>query len=132
MTRTRIATALASFGAGLNFLIASLHFSRYSFVVSQATTADQQALLATLWIASGISGLIAGLIAVAATPLFVVRRRAFLWLAAAIPVSIAICQIVFMGFLAPTAILLVNGVVLVVAGELGKEAQPRPAPAPVA
>ena len=132
MTRTRLATGLASFGAGLNFLIASLHFSRYAFVVAQGTTPESQAMLSTLWIASGISGLIAGLIAVAATPLFVVRRRAFLWLAAAIPLSIAICQVIFLGFLVPTAFLLVISLVLIVAGELGKEAQPRPVPVPVA
>ena len=130
MTRSRLAAGLASFGAGLNFLISGLHFSRYAFVVSQGTTPDLQALLAVLWVSSGVMGMIAALIAVAATPMFVVRRRAFLWLSAMIPVSIAICQIIWMGFLAPTAILLVNGAVLIAAAELGRAAQARPAPLP--
>ena len=132
MTRNSLASGLASFGAGLSFLISGLHFSRYNFVVSQATTSDLQALLAVLWVASGIMGLIAALIAVAATPLFVVRRRAFLWLAAAIPVSIAICQIIWMGPIAPAYLLLLNGVVLVTAAELGRAGQARPVVAPVA
>ena len=130
MMKNRLASGLASFGAGINFLTAGLHFSRYTFVVSQATSPDLNALLAVLWISSGIMGFIAALIAVAATPLFVVRRRAFLWLAAMIPISIAICQMIFMGFLAPTALLLVDGLVLIVAAELGRAAQARPAPLP--
>ncbi len=131
MTRSRLASVLASVGAGLNFLISGLHFSRTSFVVSQAPTADLQALLAALWVAVGLMGLVAALLAVAATPLFVVRRRAFLWIAAAIPVSIAICQIAYLGFLVPTAILLVNGLVLIVSAELGRTLQPAPQPVAV-
>ena len=131
MTRSRLATLLASAGAGLNFLTSGLHFSRYSFVVSQATSPDLNALLAVLWISSGIMGLIAALLAVAATPLFVVRRRAFLWLAAMIPISIAICQMMFMGFIAPTAILLVDGLLLAASAELGRTLQARPATAPL-
>ena len=126
MTKHRLAAGLASLAAGLNFLTAGLHFSAYSKVVSQAPTPDLSALMAALWLVSGIVLLIAALIAVAATPLFVVRRRAFLYLAASIPISIAGCQIAFLGFLAPTAILLVDGLLLVAAAELGRESQARP------
>jgi hypothetical protein len=62
-------------------------------------------------------------------PLFVVRRRAILGLAALTPLSIAVLQIAYLGFLPPTALLLLDTAVLAVAGQLGVEHQPRPSPA---
>jgi hypothetical protein len=72
--------------------------------------------------------MISALLAIAATPLFIVRRRALLGIAALIPVSIAAVQIAYLGFLPPTALLLLDAVVLVMAGELGRAYQPRPVP----
>ena len=56
---------------------------------------------------------------VAATPLFIVRRRALLAIAALIPLSMAAVQIAYLAFLPPTGLLLLDAVVLFVAGELG-------------
>jgi hypothetical protein len=92
------------------------------------TPADLQPLVAALWVATGVSLIIAALLAVAATPLFIVRRRALLAIAALIPLSMAAVQIAYLAFLPPTGLLLLDTVVLFVAGELGRAYQPRPTP----
>jgi hypothetical protein len=126
MTKDRVATLTASVGAGLLFATAGFHFSGYGPVVAQAP-ADLRPLVAALWVACGASLLISGLLTVAVTPLFIVRRRALLGIAAAIPLSIALLQIVYLGFLSPTALLLLDTLVLVAAGEIGRARQPIPA-----
>jgi hypothetical protein len=125
MTKQRVATVTAAIGAGLLFLTAGIHLSAYTAVVSQAPT-DLQPLMAALWVAGGATLVIAALLAVAATPLFIVRRRALLAIAALAPVSIAVLQIAYLGFLPPTALLLFDAAVLVAAGEFGRAHQPRP------
>ena len=127
MTKERVATVTAAIGAGLLFATAGVHLSAYSSVVAQTPT-DVRPLMSALWIAGGASLIIAALLAVAVTPLFIVRRRAILAIAALTPVSIAAVQIAYLGFLPPTALLLFDAVVLVVAGELGRAYQPRPVP----
>jgi hypothetical protein len=122
-----MATVTAAIGAGLLFGTAGFHLSAYSAVVAQAPT-DLRPLMGAAWVAVGASLLISGLLAVVATPLFIVRRRALLGIAALTPVSIALLQIAYLGFLLPTALLLFDAVVLVVAGELGRAHQPRPVP----
>ena len=125
MTKERVATVTAAIGAGLLFATAGLHLSVYSTIMGQ-TPADLQPLVAALWVAVGASLIIAALLAVAATPLFIVRRRALLGIAALIPLSIAAVQIAYLAFLPPTGLLLLDAVVLFVAGELGRAYQPRP------
>ena len=125
MTKERVATVTAAVGAGLLFATAGLHLSVYSSIVGQ-TPADLQPLMAALWVAGGASLITAALLAVAATPLFIVRRRALLGIAALTPLSIAAVQILYLAFLPPTALLLLDAVVLIVAAELGREYQPRP------
>ena len=125
MTKERSATVTAAIGAGLLFATAGLHLSAYSSIMGQ-TPADLQPLVAALWVATGASLIIAALLAVAATPLFVVRRRALLGIAALIPLSMAAVQIAYLAFLPPTGLLLLDAVVLFVAGELGRAYQPRP------
>ena len=126
MTKERVAPVTAAIGAGLLFATAGFHLSAYSTVVAQAAP-DLRPLVSALWIAPGVSLIIAALLAVAATPLFIVRRRALLAIAALTPFSIAALQIAYLGFLAPTALLIVDTAVLLVAGELGRAQQPRPA-----
>jgi len=121
MTKERVATVTAAIGAGLLFATAGFHLSGYSSVVGQTPT-DLQPLVAAVWVAVGASLIIAALLAIAATPLFTVRRRALLT-----PISIAAVQIGYLGFLLPTALLLLDAAVLLVAGELGRAYQPRPA-----
>ena len=126
MTKERAATISAGIGAGLLFATAGFHLSGYSSVVGQTPT-DLQPLVAAVWVAVGASLIIAALLAIAATPLFTVRRRALLAIAALTPISIAAVQIGYLGFLLPTALLLLDAAVLLVAGELGRAYQPRPA-----
>jgi hypothetical protein len=125
MTKERVATVTAAIGAGLLFATAGFHLSAYSSVVAQTPT-DVRALMSALWVAGGASLIISALLAVAATPLFIVRRRALLAIAALTPISIAAVQIGYLGFLPPTALLLLDAAVLAVAGELGRLHQPRP------
>ncbi|HET7158594.1 MAG TPA: hypothetical protein VFI62_06340 [Burkholderiales bacterium] len=127
MTKERAAAVTAAIGAGLLFATAGLHLSVYSTIMAQ-TPADLQPLVAALWVATGVSLIIAALLAVAATPLFIVRRRALLAIAALIPLSMAAVQIAYLAFLPPTGLLLLDAVVLFVAGELGRAYQPRPMP----
>lgn len=125
MTKERAATVSAAIGAGLLFVGAGLHFSAYSAVVAQAPT-DVRPIMSALWVACGVSLIVAALLVVAVTPLFIVRRRALLGIAALIPVSIAAVQIAYLGFLPPTTLLLLDAALLLVAGELGRARQPRP------
>jgi hypothetical protein len=125
MTKERVATVTAAIGAGLLFATAGLHLSAYSSVVAQTPT-DVRPLMSALWVAGGVSLIISALRAVAATPLFIVRRRALLGIAALTPISIAAVQIAYLDFLPPTALLLLDAAALVVAGELGRLHQPRP------
>jgi hypothetical protein len=129
MTKDRVATLTAAIGAGLLFATAGIHLSGYSTVVTPAPP-ELRPLLSALWIAAGISLIVAALLAVAATPLFIVRRRALLGIAALIPISMAAVQVAYLAFLPATGLLLVDAVVLLAAGELGREYQPRPTPGP--
>ena len=125
MTRERIATLTASIGAGLLLGTAGFHLSAYGSITAQ-TAPTQQPLVAALWIAGGASLIIAGLLTIAVTPVFIVRRRALLAIGALTPLSIAVLQVAFLGFLPATALLLLDAVVLLGAGELGRALQPLP------
>ena len=128
MTKERLASLTASIGAGLVFATAGFHFSAYGSVIAQ-TPADIRPLMAALWVAGGVSLILSALLVVAVTPMFIVRRRALLAIAALTPLSIAILQVVYLGFLPPTALLFLDTAVLLAAGELGRARQPAPLPA---
>ena len=125
MTKEKMATMGASLGAGLLFATAAFHFSAYGTVTASASE-ELRPVVAACWVAVGIALMIAALLAVAATPGFVVRRRSLLMIAALTPLSIAILQIVYLGFIPPTFLLLFDAAVLIAAGELGRIGQPRP------
>jgi hypothetical protein len=73
-----------------------------------------------------VSLIIAALLVVAVTPRFIVQRCALLGIATLIPVSIAAVQIAYRVSLPPTALLILEAVVLLVAGEFGRAHQRRP------
>jgi hypothetical protein len=125
MTKDRAATLSASLGVALLCGTAVFHLMGYGVVVSRAPT-DLQPIVGAAWVAGGVSLMLAALLAIAATPLFVVRRRALLAIAALTPLSIAGLQIVYLGFIPPTALLLVDAALLLAAGVLGRASQTRP------
>ena len=125
MTKDRAATLSASLGVALLFGTTVLHMMGYTSVVSRAP-ADLQPIVGAAWVAGGVSLILAALLAIAATPLFVVRRRAFLAIAALTPLSLAVLQIAYLGFIPPTALLLVDAALLLAAGMLGRASQARP------
>ena len=125
MTKDRAATLSASLGVALLCGTAVVHLMAYASVVSRAP-ADLQPIFGAAWVAVGVSLILAALLAIAATPRFVVRRRALLAIAALTPLSIAVLQIMYLGFIPPTALLLVDAALLLAAGMLGRASQPRP------
>jgi hypothetical protein len=125
MTRLRLATLSAGAGVGLLFATAFLHLAGYRRIVEQ-TPDGVRAIVGAAWVAGGLSLIIAALVAIAATPMFVVRRRALLALAGLTPLSIAVLQIVYLRFIPPTALLLVDAALLFASGELGRQLQPVP------
>jgi len=128
MTRERLATITSSVGAGLLFATAGFHMSAYGPVTAQAP-ADIRPLLAGLWVATGISLMLAALLVIAVAPIRAYRRRAILLIAALTPFAIAVIQLIYIGFIPPTASLLLDTVVIVGAAVLGHESQPVAAPA---
>jgi CHASE2 domain-containing sensor protein len=128
MSNERLATITSYIGAGLLFATAGLHLSFYGSVTEQAP-ADGRPLLAALWVGCGISVMLTALLVIAVTPLQTIRRRAILLIAALTPLSMAVLQIVYLGFIPPTAILLLDAGVIIVAGQLGHARQPVPVPA---
>lgn len=125
MSRERSATLTASVAAGLLFLTAGVHFRAYGSIVDP-TPVEVLPLVAAAWVAGGISLMVAALLAITATPLFMVRRRALLAIAGLTPFSIAALQITYLGFIPPTALLLLEAALLFAAGELGRPLQPIP------
>ncbi len=122
MSKAHAATLSAFIGVAMLCGTAVFHLAAYDSVVSRVP-ADAQPLIAAAWVAGGVSLVLAALLTVAAAPLFVVRRGALLVIAALTPLSIAVLQIVYLGFIPPTALLLLDGVVLVAAGVLGQASQ---------
>ena len=118
MTRERLATITSSAGAGLLFATAGFHMSAYGPVTAQAP-AGIRPLLAGLWVAIGVSLMLAALLVLAVRPLGAYRRRAILFIAALTPFSIAAVQLIYVGFIPPTALLLLDVVVIVAAAVLG-------------
>jgi hypothetical protein len=55
---------------------------------------------------------------------FVVRRAAFLLIAALTPLSIAILQILYLGFIPPTGLLLLDAAAVIASALLGMTATP--------
>lgn len=121
MSKERAAVWGASLGAAMLFATAAFHMTGYRFVVGQAPP-DLQPLIAAAWVAGGASLTLAGVLAIAATPLFVVRRAVFLAIAASTPLSIAVLQVVYLGFIPPTALLLFDTAVLLAAGVIAPRA----------
>ena len=106
MTRSRAAVVLAR-ASGWGFLVvAALHGSAYGRIMAMAETAPEaiRRVLSVLWL-SGSADLVAfGLV------IIVVARgpggAAVIGLCALSPLAVAVLQIVFLGFVPPTAMLL--------------------------
>jgi hypothetical protein len=113
----------ARVGVGLLMGTAIFHLSAYDSVVGRSP-GDTQPLIGAAWIAGGASLVLAGLLVVVATPVFVVRRAAFLLIAALTPLSIAILQILYLGFIPPTGLLLLDAAAVIASALLGMTATP--------
>ena len=128
MTGERLATITSSVGAGLLFATAGLHMSAYGTVTAQAPV-DIRPFVAALWVAPGVSLMLAALLVIAVTPIRAHRRRAILFIAALTPLSIAVLQVIYIGFIPPTAILLLDTVIIVSAAVFGHASRPAATPA---
>lgn len=113
MASPRTASILAWAAAALYVGTAAWHQTGLSFV--QRLTADGpeglQPLISALWILFGVSLVILALIIAACASTTHPARRLILGLAALGPVSGAILQIAYLGFIPPTALLLIDAAV---------------------
>jgi hypothetical protein len=128
MTKERLATSSALLGAALLFGTAAFHLTGYSFVVGRATQ-ELRPLIGAAWVAGGISLMLAAVLAIVAAPLFILRRPVFLLIAALTPLSIAVLQLAYLGFILPTGLLLLDTAILVIAAGLGVTKAKTPASA---
>ena len=125
MNRKRVGSILAVLASLGFFATAVLHGTGYNSVTKLAKLAptDLQALVPALWIAFGfnlaIVGLIVGVVALRPGN----AARLILVIAAICPVGAAGLQIWFLGFIAPTGILLgVGGLTLIASAALPPDA----------
>lgn len=128
MGEHRAAFVTATVAAVLLFVTAAWHLSGTVAVASSAPP-ELQPLMKALWLAAGISLLIAALLVVAATPVFIVRRGALLGIAALTPLSIAVLQLIYLGFIPPTVLLLLDAVLVMAAALLAHPRRAAPMPA---
>lgn len=128
MDQRQAASVTATVAAALLVATAAWHLSGTEAVAS-STPAELQPLMKALWLAAGTSLLLTALLVVAVTPVFIVRRRALLWIAALTPLSIAVLQLIYLGFIPPTAMLLLDALVVAAAGQLAPKRTPTPGPA---
>lgn len=112
MNRQRLGNLLIYGTAGLLVITGAIHLSAFGQInamAQSATPADVHAVLPPLWLAVGVDMLATGLI-VALVALENSNGGRYVLFAAAIsPTAAAVLQMVFLGFIPPTAILLLDG-----------------------
>ncbi len=110
MTSPKTASLLAWIAAILYIITAVWHQSGLSSITALAATgpAGLQPLVPALWVAFGVSLVLLALIIMACARSTSPDRRAILALAALGPLSGAVLQIVYLGFIPPTALLLLD------------------------
>lgn len=120
MTRAAISRSLAGVAAAGFLATAWLHSTGYGSVkeLARGSHPDLQAVAPALWLAFSVDlvvvGLIVAVIAIRPTPV----GRVILAIAACSPLAGAGLQLVFIGFVPPTAILLVLGTITLLAAAL--------------
>jgi hypothetical protein len=117
MTRQRKSDILTYTTAGLLVVTGGLHLSGFGQVnaLAQATTTDVRVLLPLLWISFGVDLIATGLI-VALVGLENSNGGRYVLFAAAIcPWGAAVLQMIYLGFIPPTAVLLLCGAMAIAA-----------------
>jgi len=121
MSRQRIGFVLAVFTAVGFVATAGLHFTGYDSVSALARQApgDLGVLVPALWLAFSLDLTVIGLIVAVATGRAEANSRAILAVAALCPLGAAALQLRFIGFIPPTAVLLVLGGLALTAAAVG-------------
>jgi len=127
MQRHKLSNLLIYVTAGLMALTGLLHLSGYSGVnaAAQATgSADVQQLLPLLWLVVGVDLVVTGLIVALVAFENSNGGRLVLFAAAISPIAAAGLQVVYLGFIPPTALLLLDGA-LAIASAVWREPRRR-------
>jgi hypothetical protein len=116
MNRLRTGTILTSVTAVLFAATGALHLSAFGAInglAASATPADVHVLLPALWIAVGVDLVAAGLVIAAVAIERSTGGGLVLAATAIIPLGGVVIHLVYFGFLAPTALLLADGVLAI-------------------
>jgi hypothetical protein len=118
MNRQRLGNLLIYGTAGLLIVTGGMHLSVFGHIngiAQSATPADVQALMPPLWLAIGVDLIATGII-VALVGLENSNGGRYVLFAAAIcPWGVAVLQLIYLGFIPPTAILLLDGALAIAA-----------------
>jgi len=131
MTRRYLAEISAYVSAAMLLGTAAWHQSGYASVTRLAAQGSSalEPLMAALWVYFALAlVLTAGLVLVVAR-VGAPNRAAVLSIAALSPVAGAALQLVYLGVIPPTALLLADGLLIVISAVLGQTPQPVSAPA---
>ncbi len=131
MTANRLSIVLAYAGGVLLLATAALHQSGYGSVTTQAEQGppELKPLVAVLWVAFTVALALCALLVFVLAPSNAPTRRVLLVIAALNPLSAAVLQVVYLGFVPPTAILLFDALVVAGAAIPRHARQPVSAPA---
>ena len=117
MTRSRIASLVLYATAVCLVATGVLHLSGFGQInaLAQATTADVRALLPLLWISFGVDLIATGAIVALVGLENSNGGRYVLFAAALCPWGAAVLQVIYLGFIGPTAVLVLDGALAMVA-----------------
>ncbi len=132
MTRRRLAEICAYVSAATLVGTAAWHQSAYTSVTTLAagSSAALGPLVAVLWTFVGLALVLTAALVLVVARVGVPNRAFVLSIAALSPISGAALQLVHLGFIPPTALLLADGLLILLAVVLGHRRQSASAPAP--
>ena len=121
MTRRRLAEVSAYVGAALVLGTAVWHQTGYTSVTTLAAEASPPLgpLMTALWVYFALALVLSAALVLVSARVGTPNRAVVLTIAALNPLAGAALQLVFLGFIPPTALLLGDGLVILLAAALG-------------
>jgi len=126
MISRRFAEGTAYSGAGLLIGTVVWHLTAYASVTTMATDASSalRPITATLWVHVALALLLSAALVLVVARVGASNRTVVLGIAALNPLAGAALQLFYVGFIPPTALLLADGLVILIGAVLGHERQP--------
>lgn len=118
MSETRVGAALTWVTAAVFFATAAIHHTGFPEVQALAREAggDVAVLMPPLWLFFSIDLVILGAVAAAIARAPTATHGIILWLLGLVPAVAAVLQVIYIGFIPPTAILFFDALVAMAAG----------------